>query len=71
MITRLQAKKKTLLILFTVIFAINLNTQAESFSAVYNGNTIYYNITSYITPRTVAVTYRGNSYNSYSNEYSG
>ncbi|MDD4528978.1 MAG: leucine-rich repeat domain-containing protein, partial [Bacteroidales bacterium] len=49
--------KKSLLILFAIIFAINLNIQAEGFSAVYNGDTIYYNITSSTSPRTVEVTY--------------
>ncbi|NCC19273.1 MAG: leucine-rich repeat domain-containing protein, partial [Bacteroidia bacterium] len=63
--------KKSLLILLAIIFAINLNTQAEDFSAVHNGDTIYYNITSSTSPRTVAVTYRGASSSSYSNEYSG
>ena len=63
--------KKTLSILFAIIFAINLNTQAEDFSAVYNGDTIYYNITSTTSPRTVEVTFRGSFYDSYPNEYSG
>ena len=62
--------KKSLLILLAIIFAINLNTQAEDFSAVYNGDTIYYNITSSTSPRMVEVTYRGTSYSSYY-EYSG
>ena len=63
--------KKSLLILFVIIFAINLNTQAEDFSAVHNGKTIYYNITSSTYPRTVEVTFRGPSFSSYSHEYSG
>jgi hypothetical protein len=63
--------KKSLLILFAIIFAISLNTQAEDFSAVYNGKTIYYNITSSTSPLTVAVTYRGPSDSYYPNEYSG
>ncbi|NCC18771.1 MAG: T9SS type A sorting domain-containing protein [Bacteroidia bacterium] len=63
--------KKFLLILFAIIIGINLNTQAEDFSAVYNGVTIYYDITSSTLPRTVAVTYRGSSEYSYSNEYLG
>ena len=62
--------KKSLLILFAIIFAISLNTQAEDFSAVNDGDTIYYNITSSTSPRTVAVTFRGSSYGSF-NEYSG
>ncbi|HHT03647.1 MAG TPA: hypothetical protein GX005_04915, partial [Bacteroidales bacterium] len=49
--------KKSLLILLTLIIGINLNTQAEDFSAVYNGDTIYYNITSSISPLTVSVTF--------------
>ena len=63
--------KKSLLILFVIILAINFGTQASDFSAVYNGKTIYYNITSSTSPLRVAVTYRGNSYDSYPNEYSG
>ena len=63
--------KKSLLILFAIIFAINLNTKAEDFSAVYNGDTIYYKITSSTYPRAVEVTYQGNSYNTYNNEYTG
>ena len=63
--------KKSLLILFVIILAINFGTQAADFSAVYNGKTIYYNITSSTSPLCVAVTYRGNSYDSYPNEYSG
>ena len=63
--------KKSLLILFVIILAINFGTQAADFSAVYNGKTIYYNITSSTSPLRVAVTYRGNSYDSYPNEYSG
>ncbi|MDD2576955.1 MAG: leucine-rich repeat protein, partial [Bacteroidales bacterium] len=63
--------KKSLLILFAIIFAISLNTQAEDFSAVYNGDTIYYKIKSSTSPRKVEVTYRGSSITSYSNEYSG
>ncbi len=62
--------KKVLLVLFAIIIGINLNTQAEDFSAVNNGATIYYEITS-TSPRTVAVTYRGADYTSYSNEYTG
>jgi hypothetical protein len=63
--------KKVLLVLVAIIFTINLNTHAEDFSAVYNGKTIYYNITSSVYPFTVSVTYRGNSYYSYPKGYSG
>ena len=63
--------KKVLLVLAVLIFAINLNTQAEDFTTVYNGNNIYYSITSSTLPRTVAVTYRGSYIDSYLNEYSG
>jgi hypothetical protein len=64
--------KKILLILVTIVFAINLNTQAEDFSAVNSdGDTIYYNITSSVSPYTVAVTYRGAAYYTYHNDYTG
>ncbi|MFA5637071.1 MAG: leucine-rich repeat domain-containing protein, partial [Anaerovoracaceae bacterium] len=61
----------SLLILLAIITTITLNTQAEDFSAVYNGDTIYYKIKSSTSPRKVEVTYRGSSITSYSNEYSG
>ena len=62
---------KTILILFTILTALTLNAKAHDFSAINNGDTIYYNITSSISPRTVEVTYKGISYGYYSNEYSG
>ena len=52
--------KKSVSILVAIIFAINLNTQAYDFLSVYNGDTIYYNITSSL-PRTVEVTYNKNN----------
>jgi len=63
--------KKVLLILLAIIIGINLNTKAHNFYAEHNGKTIYYNITSSTSPLTVAVTYRGSTYNSFTNEYSG
>jgi hypothetical protein len=63
--------KKSILILSAIIFAVSLNSQAHNFSAVNDGDTIYYNITSSTSPRTVAVTYKGSAYYSVSNEYSG
>lgn len=62
--------KKSLLILFAIIFAISLNTQAEDFSVVHNGDTIYYNILSSNFPLSVEVTFLGTFTNSY-NEYTG
>ena len=62
--------KKTLLILVAIVFVINLNSKAEDFSAVHNGKTIYYNITSSTFPQKVEVTFRGSNQTSY-NEYSG
>ncbi|MBP1645609.1 MAG: hypothetical protein H6Q16_1184 [Bacteroidetes bacterium] len=61
--------KKTLLVLLTIVFAFNLNTKAEDFSAVYNGDTIYYNITSSVFHFTASVTFKGIDLYSYSNEY--
>ena len=63
--------KKELLVLVAIIFAINFSSKAEDFSAVYNGDTIYYNITSSISPLTVSVTYRGSDDNDYYYEYMG
>ncbi|MFV0599979.1 MAG: leucine-rich repeat domain-containing protein [Bacteroidales bacterium] len=62
---------KTILIFLTIIFAINLNTQAEDFSAVCNGDIIYYNITSSTSPLTVEVTFKDIFPSSYLNEYTG
>ncbi|MCK9321549.1 MAG: leucine-rich repeat protein [Bacteroidales bacterium] len=63
--------KKELLILVALIFAVNLNSQAHDFSVMYNGDSIYYKITSSAFPRSVAVTYRGNYYSAYFYEYTG
>ncbi|MPL79570.1 hypothetical protein SDC9_25454 [bioreactor metagenome] len=63
--------KKSLLVLLVILFAINLSSKAEDFSAVYNGDTIYYNITSSVYPYTASVTFRGSTDYSYTNEYSG
>lgn len=61
--------KKSLLVLLVILFAINLSSKAEDFSAVYNGDTIYYNITSSVYPYEVEVTFRGIYSFSYFNEY--
>ncbi len=63
--------KKTILILLTIIFAITLNAKAHDFSAINNGDTIYYNITSTTAPFSVAVTFKGDYNDSFINEYSG
>ncbi|MDD2577701.1 MAG: leucine-rich repeat domain-containing protein [Bacteroidales bacterium] len=57
--------KKSLFILFTILFAINLNSKAENFSSVFDGHTIYYRITSPVYPYTVSVTYNGSGVISY------
>ena len=48
-----------------------LMTAMLSFAHSFEVDGIYYNITSSSAPYTVAVTYRGTSYNTFSNEYSG
>ncbi|MFA6199662.1 MAG: leucine-rich repeat protein [Bacteroidales bacterium] len=58
--------KKVLLVLVAIIIGINLNTQAEDFSAINNGKTIYYQIISSALPRTVLVVNSDYSYPSYS-----
>ena len=59
--------KKTILFLSAVFCLCLANkTMAYSFSAVYNGKTIYYNITSSSAPLTVEVTYGSSTSNSYS-----
>ena len=54
------------LMLPVLLCIVSLSTSAHNFEV----DGIYYNITS-SEDLTVAVTYRGNSYNDYSNEYSG
>ena len=54
---------KKLTFLLVALF-LGMSAMAHDFSAVYNGKTIYYNITSSTSPRTVAVTYQGTSYTS-------
>ena len=49
----------------------DFDIQFMDFSADNNGKTIYYDVTSDTSPRTVEVTYRGTSYGEYSNEYTG
>ncbi|MFA6199625.1 MAG: leucine-rich repeat protein [Bacteroidales bacterium] len=60
--------KKALLFVLILTFGINFNIKAYDFYAVYNGDTIYYNIISSIA-NTVEVTSRVNYYNEYSNGY--
>ena len=54
------------LMLLVLLCIVSLSASAHNFKV----DGIYYNITS-STDLTVAVTYRGNSYTSYSDEYSG
>lgn len=63
--------KRLLLVWVSIIFTLSINVNAEDFSAVYNGNTIYYNITSMSSPYSVEVTYKGDFPTAYFNEYSG
>ncbi|MBP1645863.1 MAG: hypothetical protein H6Q16_1438 [Bacteroidetes bacterium] len=63
--------KKSILILLAIVFAINLNSKAEDFSAINDGDTIYYKIISSTSPYTVAVIFKGDYNESYDNEYSG
>ncbi len=63
--------KKALLILFAIFIASSLKAQVEDFSAVNDGDTIYYRITSSVIPYTASVTFKGSAYNTYTNEYSG
>ena len=59
--------RKIILLLTAVICLCMANkTMAYNFSAINNGKTIYYNITSSSAPLTVEVTYATTNYNSYS-----
>ena len=63
--------KKLNLILFALFSIFSLNINAHDFEMVNSdGKTIYYDITS-SADLTVSVSYRGSSYNSYTNEYEG
>jgi len=61
---------KRYILLLVAIIGISINGIAHDFSATYNGKIIYYTITS-STNNTVAVSFQGTSYTSYSGEYSG
>ncbi len=63
--------KKLLIVFIAIIFAFSFNAKAEDFYSVYNGDTIYYKITSLIYPYKVSVTCKGISSYSYADEYSG
>jgi len=63
--------KKSLLVLFSIIIGVNINSHAYDFYALSNGDTIYYKITSSTSPRTVAVTYGGTDYYPLFNSYTG
>ncbi|HBN04379.1 MAG TPA: hypothetical protein DD434_01130, partial [Bacteroidales bacterium] len=63
--------KKLLIVFIAIIFAFSFNAKAEDFFSVYNGDTIYYKITSLTYPYKVSVTCKGISSYSYADEYSG
>ncbi|MFV0599929.1 MAG: leucine-rich repeat protein [Bacteroidales bacterium] len=54
--------KHLFLLLSAIFLAISLNTQAQSFNVLNEGQEIYYNITSTTSPRTVEVGYNNNYY---------
>lgn len=59
-------------VLFIILLSIlGFNAKAHNFSAVYNGDTIYYKIISSVSPYTAIVTYKGGSDSEYLDEYSG
>ena len=55
------------IVAIAMMLIVGLSANAHDFES----GGIYYNITSSVEPYTVEVTYRGNYYSSYSNEYSG
>ena len=65
--------KKTLFILVAIVFALNLSSKAEDFSAVNSeGDTIYYNIISpYYAYSQVEVTFKDSNEYAYNDEYVG
>ncbi|MDR1725702.1 MAG: leucine-rich repeat protein [Bacteroidales bacterium] len=64
--------KKAFIIMVFAIFGLNTTkTMAHDFEAAYNGTTIYYKITSSSAPFTVEVTYKGNLWSDFFDEYSG
>lgn len=59
-------KKYLFFICSTILLSISFNAHAHDFYAINNyGDTIYYKIISSSSPYKVAVTYKGNTYNSY------
>ncbi|MDD4068111.1 MAG: leucine-rich repeat domain-containing protein [Bacteroidales bacterium] len=62
--------KKLFLVVIAFLFAINFSSKAEDFSAVNNGGTIYYKITSNVYPYTASVTYKNGTQDSYSGNIS-
>ena len=62
-------QKHTFCFLLFILFCMSGSVaSAHDFEATYNDKTIYYNITS---DETVEVTYQGDDYYSYDNEYEG
>ena len=55
--------------LLTILAVLLCSLTASAYSFESGG--IYYNVTSFYYPAEVEVTYRGNSYIEYSNEYTG
>ncbi|MBP1629554.1 MAG: flavobacterium repeat protein [Bacteroidetes bacterium] len=63
--------KRLLLVWVSIIIVLSFKASAEDFSSVYQGQTIYYNITSMSSPYSVEVTYKGDFPTASFNEYSG
>ena len=64
-------KRNLFILLSLILFGISFSAKAHDFTAINsNGDTIYYKITSSISPYKVAVTYKGEMLNDY-DEYKG
>lgn len=64
--------RKYVFYIFTIILSFGgFKSYAHDFESINNGETIFYKITSSKFPYTVEVSFKGDNYYSYSNEYKG
>ena len=65
-------KKHELILIILFFFGIGNRVEAQKFWALNNvGDTLYYNITSSLAPYSVEITYKGDNYQEFANEYVG
>ena len=63
-------KRNVLILIALFFFGIGNRAEAQKFWAVNNdGDTLYYNVTSSVLPYSVEITYKGNDYQEFADEY--